>query len=83
MATHQAKVKAIPHNVMQAPTLIKSIQLRSIHTSVNVCVCVCVCIKLQHYVYEMLRQTQRMAILCICIKSFASNHLHQIANKNA
>ena len=38
--------------------------LRSIHTSVNVCVCV----KLQHCVYELLRQTQRMgSIPTLCV----------------
>ena len=37
-----------------------SVLLRPIHNRVNVCVCVCVCVKLQHCVYGMLRQTQRM-----------------------
>ena len=42
--------------------------LGSIHTSINVCVCVCVCVKLQHCVYGMLHQMQRMCtepILCV------------------
>ena len=36
------------------------------------CICVCICIKLEHCVYGMLRQMQR--ILCICIKLQTKMH---------
>ena len=42
-----------------------------------VCVYVCICIKLQHCVYGMLRQTQRMdiePILCVCVKLQTKTH---------